>query len=624
MPGIAGIVHKSDEILLDKMLSSIKHENWYKTDKCNGAFFSIGRVHLGTFNSEPQPIFNENKSLCIFFDGKIYGYNNKMEELKRKGHKFHINNDAEFCLHLYEEQETRFIKKLNGSFLLVICDLVNNDVMIANDRYGSRPHYYTIHNSKLLFAPEAKAILQDRSFNKKLNYEAVADFFAFGYMLGNKTLFKNIKTIPPASLILYNGKKLIKQQYWDFNYKPDYDKSEEELVDELVRTYKKGVEIRMNHTLSSSVSLSGGLDSRSIIAAMHKDKRKDVLAFSFGTPGCDEIKIAEKVAKRAGTKFKSIEWRPNDFLTQKNMESVVWFTEGNDHIGVSYLPYVCKKIEKDIDIIYMDLDNDQLLGGSRFYDETFNVTTEEQLIEFLNRKIRLFTENDFKELFTDNFYKIIKDKAKNHLRNEIKKIKEKHLANKSDHFFQVNRQRRYTQFGWVIVREKKEVICPSLDNDYINTISKIPPELRINHKIYRKFLIKLSLELAKIPYHETMIRADFPLICWGLSRKFQLGKEGVRLLIWRLSKGKILFSNKRYCVDYDKWLLTNKNWRKYLKELLLSNDSFSKKYVYQDYITKLFQEHNSGKRNSLRKILYLATFELYLRLFFSDNMHACK
>ena len=185
MPGIVGIVHNPDEILLDKMLNSIKHEDWYKTDKYNGAFFSIGRVHLGTFNSESQPIFNENKSLCIFFDGKIHDYNNEMEELKRKGHKFHVNNDAEFCLHSYEEQGTKFIQKLNGSFFLVICDLVNKEAMIANDRYGFRPHYYTLHNSKLLFAPEAKAILQDRSFNKKLNYNKFNSIFLITFFIFN-------------------------------------------------------------------------------------------------------------------------------------------------------------------------------------------------------------------------------------------------------------------------------------------------------------------------------------------------------------------------------------------------------------------------------------------------------
>jgi asparagine synthase (glutamine-hydrolysing) len=171
------------------MVELLKHEEFHRVDKYFSPNFACARIHLGTFNPEIQPIFNPDKSLCIFMDGKIYDYKEKLNELKIRGHKFNYENDPEFCLHSYEEYGKDFIKTLNGNFLLLIYDFKRRKVIIANDRFGFRVHYYAINEGKLLFAPEAKAILQDKTFKKELNDEAVAEYFAFGEFWGDKTLF---------------------------------------------------------------------------------------------------------------------------------------------------------------------------------------------------------------------------------------------------------------------------------------------------------------------------------------------------------------------------------------------------------------------------------------------------
>jgi len=129
MPGLMGIVSENavDERLLDRMVNSIKHEKFH-IDKYITSHFGCARVHLGIFNQEPQPIFNEDKSLCIFMDGKIYDYEEQLNELKRKGHKFNYENDPEYCLHSYEEYGEYFIKKLNGAFVILIYDLKKNKI----------------------------------------------------------------------------------------------------------------------------------------------------------------------------------------------------------------------------------------------------------------------------------------------------------------------------------------------------------------------------------------------------------------------------------------------------------------------------------------------------------------
>jgi len=198
----------SSQHQLQSMAESIKHEDWHLVNIYSAPFCGIARVHLGIFNPEPQPIFNEDENLLIFMDGKIYDYEDKKRDLQRRGHSFRFtNNDAEFCLHLYEELGKDFVKQLNGTFAIVICDIKQQKLLIVNDRYGLRPLYYVTGSNRLLVASEVKALLQVEP-KLELNDEAVADWFSFSKLLGNKTFFKDINVLSPASILEYRDGKL--------------------------------------------------------------------------------------------------------------------------------------------------------------------------------------------------------------------------------------------------------------------------------------------------------------------------------------------------------------------------------------------------------------------------------
>jgi len=186
MPGLIGIIStqkENDNIenLLSKIcVKSIKHEEWHKIDSHTSKSAGLGRVHPGIFNPEPQPIFNKDKTVCLLMDGEIYDYEYLKQELIHKGHGFSIGNDPEFILHLYEEYGKGFVHKLNGSFTVIIWDEKSKKLVIANDRYGIRPLYYSEHNGSLLFGSEVKAILEDETFKRIIDDRSVADFFLLG------------------------------------------------------------------------------------------------------------------------------------------------------------------------------------------------------------------------------------------------------------------------------------------------------------------------------------------------------------------------------------------------------------------------------------------------------------
>jgi asparagine synthase (glutamine-hydrolysing) len=610
MPGIIGIISAKpiNAALLADMIAPLRREKFHKIDKFSNRYFACARVHLNIFNPEHQPIFNENKSLCIFLDGKIYGYDAQLIELKKRGHKFNIENDAEFCLHSYEEYGKDFVKQLNGSFVLLIYDLKKKKVLIANDRFGFRVHYYAINNNSLLFAPEAKAILQDKTFKKELSDEATAEYFAFGEFWGIKTLFKGINILTPASILTYDGNNLTVEKYWEFKYVPDYAKSENEFVNELVEAFKNAIDIRMRDNLRYGATLSGGLDSRSVLATMSL-KRKDVAAFTHGAVDCDEAKIAKQVTEKLGVKEHVIQEIFPESITN-NAEREMWLTDGRCYIGVSFANPASKILREKVNVLFDGFALDLMLGGSYLSRAKMNCRNENILAKKLCQK-RIFQAGELCKLFKADYYDKIKELPDKSFDLEFNKITSNSLSNKSDEFA-LNTHVAWMHTGDIPYREAFEVAHPTADNKFVDIICKLPPKLRYNHRIYRKFLKKLSPEMAKIAYHNTMLKASTPVILWNVAHMYLAGKEIAKQKLCKLTKGRIYLPNKRSYVNFNEWFRSNKNWQFFFKEILSDEND---KYFNQDYVKQLFQEQISGQKDNSRKLLYLASFKVFLKLF---------
>jgi len=615
MPGLIGIVwhNKVDELLLGRMTRSIKHEEWHRVDKYSDSFFSAARVSLGIFNPEPQPIFNEDKTLCIFMYGKVYDYEKKVNELKNGGHQFTVGNDADFCLHSFEEYGSDFVRELNGSFVFAIYDLKQTRIIVANDRYGFRPLYYAMSGGKLLFASEVKAILEDNAFKRELDDRTIADFFAFGEILGNKTFFSGIETLPPASVLTYDGKNISIEQYWDFNYEPDYSLSEDDIVEQLVQTFRKAADIRMRGNLRYGVWLSGGLDSRVVLAAIHKSERRSVTAVTFGVPGCDEIKVAHIVAKKAGVSHLIMELDADELVSYA--EEVVYLSDGMDTIAVAFIPYALDRAKERIDVYFQGLALEVLLAGYCLDKSVMKAESDEELVKIWYRKLACFYPEMTASLFVPDYYNKIREMPLNSLAEAAHNVRAEHPGNKTNYSFLRNHVRRLTILGSVISRNKFEETLLTFDNDLVELALKIPPELRFNYRIYRKFLMKLAPELAAIPYQRTMVRADAPLIAWRMGETYQGGKERIKKEIWRLTGGRIYLPNRRSYVNLDEWLRLNEKWRGFVRGLLLGDKACSRGYFNKDYIETTIQEHESGKVDHSQRLAYLATFELFLKMF---------
>lgn len=593
MPGIVGIVEGDNE-LFDRMISSVMHEQ-YHVDRHTDDFFRCARVHLGTFNPG-QPASSDG--VYVLIDGKVYGID---------------KSDPQYCLEQYLKSGTDFIRSLNGSFVLVIYDTRTRKVIIANDRYGLRPLYYAVNGGRLLFAPEVKAILEDSTLKKEISDEGVTDFIVLGKLMGNRTMFRGIEALPPATIMTWNAGSVTLETYWKYQYQDKCDLTEDELADRLVTAFRKAVEIRTRDNLRYAVSLSGGLDSRAIVGAVPADRRSGFRAISFGTPQNRESGIAREVARVSGIPYEFMELTPE--LIRKNAEKTVFLSDGMDIFIQGYADYIFEGVRKETDVVFNGLALDATLGGTYTYNDLLGMADGEAAYESFRKRQFYVSPEKMKELFKPEFYGRIKDVPERTLREWYDDGSETVPANKVTRFLFRNRMERLVFMRSVLQRYKVEDALPTVDYDLIDVILSVPAELRCDHRLYRKFLMKLSPELARVPYQKTLVRASAPLWAWKLGKTALRARNAFRRHL------KLPGADAQEYIDMDR--LLSVEMKDFVRDMLLSDRTLStKKYLNSGYLEKIIGENERGIRHT-RELIYLISFELFLRQFsrYLDDKH---
>ena len=614
MPGLAGIFSaggtKTDMgQLLNRMCLAMRHESWYKQDTLIGDRLALARIGLGILNPEPQPIFNENKSLCIMMDGEICGYQDLKQELIAKGHKFLVDNDPEFVLHLYEEYGNDFVYRLNGLFTLAIWNSTKQEILLVNDRYGLRPLYYARHNGALLFASEVKALLQDRTLTRRVNDEAVADFFAFGQLLGDKTFLEGIQLLPPASILTCHKEKLSIEQYWEFIHL-EGSLSESYYVEELVERFRKAVRIRVQDGHRKGLLLSGGLDSRSVLAGA--DGKLDT--FSFGDEGSGEARIARAVANALGASNEFFQMKQDHIA--RYAERAVYLTDGMLDIVHFHAMSLLESIRGRVDIIFDGLSLDRLLGAKLFGSRMTHPSDHELAAMIFRKKMNsVFTDHAASQLFAREYYQRIEHAPFQSLLREVNKTRDSNPANRSDHFLLRNRERRLISMQPSFYRTMLEHRAPTYDNDLVDLILSIPPRLRSNHGIHGKFLKKLHPAAARVPYNKTGVGADAPYIISRLGYLVYGGKIVSKRLLRRYTRGLISVPIKSTYPDYDEWMRQDSTFSGFAEEILLDERTLRRGYFNRDFVRRLIDDHMGYRRDHVMRICALITFELWHRQF---------
>jgi asparagine synthase (glutamine-hydrolysing) len=311
MCGIAGIVSaqagdRIDAETIHQMCQAIVHrgpddEGIFVKD---GTGLGMRRLSIIDVAGGHQPVFNEDRSVWVVYNGEIYNFPELRVELESRGHQFYTHTDTEVIVHLYEEMGTDCVQKLRGMFGLALYDQKKGRLLLARDRFGKKPLHYAFKDGRLYFGSEIKAILAVAPELAQVNQEALLQYMYFGYVPDPLTAFVPIKKLPPGHLLEFERGEIKVRQYWDLpQYGTHQPRSEEECLEELEYRLAEAVRIRLISDVPLGALLSGGTDSSTVVALMARASSGPVKTFAIGFKDDDfnEARYARIVADRFGT-----------------------------------------------------------------------------------------------------------------------------------------------------------------------------------------------------------------------------------------------------------------------------------------------------------------------------------
>ncbi|TAN63235.1 asparagine synthase (glutamine-hydrolyzing) [bacterium] len=338
MCGICGTLnlsksHKIDVNLLKRMALALRHRGPDEFGIYKGADIGLAHARLSIIDLEggKQPIHNEDRAVWVVFNGEIFNYIELREGLLKKGHKFYTNTDTEVIIHLYEEKGPGFLNELNGQFAFALWDSKTRRLMLARDRFGIRPLFYTTVDGSLLFASEIKSLFADRRVRRELDAYGLDQFFTFWATMPPQSVFKDILELPPAHYLIAEKGGMAVKRYWELDFHSRLQgadaQNEEACGEQLLDLLKDSIKLRLRADVPVACYLSGGLDSSLITAIVkkHFKNRLETFSVNFSDPDFDEGNFQRRAAEYLGTEHKSITCDYADI--GKIMPEVVWHAE---------------------------------------------------------------------------------------------------------------------------------------------------------------------------------------------------------------------------------------------------------------------------------------------------------
>ena len=313
MCGITGLFDTSgkraiDRDVLHRMNESLHHRGPDQGDLYLETGIGLGHRRLSIIDlaAGRQPLFNEDGSVAIVFNGEIYNYRELMAELIGLGHVFRTRSDTEVIVHAWEQWGVDCLQRLRGMFAFGLWDRNQQSLFLARDHIGVKPLFYSLQpDGYFLFGSELKSIMTVPTVERKFDPTAIEDYFAFGYIPDPKTIYSQVKKLCPGHylLIKVGDTKLTQIQYWDIPFAPTVLKSEADIERELIERLTESVKSQMVSEVPLGAFLSGGVDSSAVVALMAQNNPDPITTCSiaFDDPAYDESAFAQQVAQRYNT-----------------------------------------------------------------------------------------------------------------------------------------------------------------------------------------------------------------------------------------------------------------------------------------------------------------------------------
>ncbi len=607
MCGYVGFVDKIDskDQVLTEMMNQIIHrgpdsDGRYADDNCALGFRRLSIIDL---EGGSQPLYNEDNTMVLVFNGEIYNFKQIKKDLIEKGHIFKTSTDSEVLIHGYEEYKTDLVSKLRGMFSFVIWDKNTNTLFGARDFFGIKPFYYGLMEDSFVFGSEIKSILKHPSVKKELNEIALENYLTFQYSPTSETFFKNIFKLPPAHYFTYKNGDMQIERYWE----PDFETEEKSLntyVELIDEQFKESVEAHKISDVEVGCFLSSGVDS-SYVASCFNGQKTFTVGFDYHK--YNEIDYAKELSE-----YINIE-NHSKIITTKEYWDVLPKVQYQmdeplaDPAAVA-LYFVSQLASKYVKVVLSGEGADELFGGYNIYREPMDIAFYTKLPKGLRKLIgavasmlpdvkgksflirgskplemrfignaNIFTEKERKSILridtgapspfelTAPYYNKVKDK------DEVTKMQflDIHMWMAGDILLKADK---------MSMAHSLELRVPFLDKEVMKLAGKIPAKYRVNN-INTKYAMRLAA-LKNIPEK--------------VAQKKKLG----------------------FPVPIRVWL---KEEKYYLQVKEAFSSEHSKRFFHEAELNKLLLQHYRGKKDNSRKIWTIYMFLLWYKEYFSDE-----
>jgi len=584
-----------------------------------GPFVFLGHRRLSIIDlaGGHQPLSNEDGTIWVTFNGEVYNFKELREGLKGRGHQFRTFSDTEVIVHSYEEYGEECFKRFNGMFAIGIWDGKKNRLVLARDRLGKKPLYYSVIDETLLFASELKAIVSYPGFPRRVDPLSLIKYLFFEFIPSPHTIFRDARKLPSASLLIWDGKELKVREYWTpfDSLKAEGTFSEEEAAIRVTELLRQSVKRRLVSDVPLGVFLSGGIDSSAITALAREEHTGEIETFSIGFEDAsfDESSYASLASRHIGTKHHERTMGPVDLLnivphmpdildepmadasilptyllskfTREHVK-VALGGDGGDELFAGYPTYLAHKFARHCDGWIAPFHPMLTFLGNLLPVSDDNISFDFKIKKFLSgigykNSIRNFVwlgSFSFPQLPHVLSQGIGSQLNRDRLLEEISRYESAFPLADETSLIQFLDLKLYLQEAILVKVDRASMACslevraPFLDHELVEFVVGLPSELKLNG-FTSKYILKKAME---------------PFL--------------PRDVIHRKKKG--------FGIPIAKWV---KGPLRGLFEDLLSRDRIEREgFLNSSYVGNLLQDHLAGKKDNRKQLWTLLVWELWV------------
>ena len=623
MCAICGIVNfdaadRVDGAVIRKMTQALAHRG-----PDDDGYFVEGRVGLGhrrlsiiDLSGGRQPIFNEDESAAIIFNGEIYNYQDLAARLASAGHTFKTRSDTETILHAYEEYGEECVQYLRGMFGFAIWDRRARHLLLARDRLGVKPVYYYHNDRFLAFASEIKALLEIPSVPREVDPEALDLYLSLRYVPGPRTMFKNIFRLPPGHILVADDTGIRTKKYWDIDYAPSEPHSPKYLLERFRGLLDESVRMRLIAEVPLGVFLSGGLDSSTILAQMSKvggGERIKTFSVGYENPGPKEEEANEfEYARLAANAFAAEhhEYRLTAEEFEESVPDLVWHLD-EPVADPSAIPlyFISKLAHEHITVVLSGEGADEILGGYGVYRRMLALDRiYRRSPEGLAPWVARLTPSEKLRHYVRMSGQPLEARYRGVSRGFNAEGKRRLVG--EDRVEQSERQLQQVFGGYFDAVQKASPLNRML---YVDAKVWLPDDLLVKAD---KMTMATGLEL-RVPFLDHKL-VEFAAALPDDRKLNGSGKAILRQAMHRILPDAIIDRPKKgFPIPIASWL--RGPLRQFTRDHLLARDSACSSYLNRGAVARVVEEHSQDRADRSQEIWTLLVFELWHQQFIENR-----